>query len=371
MQSAGSPTRVAFCITDLDAGGAEHALVQLVTRLDRTRWEPFVFCLADRGTLAAELTAADVPVRCFGARSWCDLLVILRLARELRRIKPGLLQTFLHHANIAGRIAGRSAGIGQIISGIRVAEKRGRFPLWLDRATDWMVRRHVCVSPEVASFSTQRGGLSDEKIVVIPNGVDVDRFANAEAADLSQFGIPDGSMTLLFVGRLDEQKDPFRLLEAARGLLRAHSELQVLMVGEGPLRDDILAWIIQHQLEEHVHLSGWRDDVPALMRAADCFVLCSQWEGMPNVVLEAMAAALPVVTTQVEGTSALIKQHQTGILVPPKSTPELAGAIALVLADPTQARVMGVAAQDVVRKEFTWDGMVEAYNELYASLLVD
>jgi glycosyltransferase involved in cell wall biosynthesis len=232
-----------------------------------------------------------------------------------------------------------------------------------------MVRRHVCVSPEVASFSKARGGLPDEKIVVIPNGVDVERFANAEAADLSQFGIPDGSTTLLFVGRLDAQKDPFRLLEAALGLLRAHRELQVLMVGEGPLRDDICSWITQHQLEENIHLSGWRDDIPALMRAADCFVLCSRWEGMPNVVLEAMAAALPVVTTQVEGTSALIEHHQTGILVPPKSTAELAGAIALVLSDPAQARVMGSAAQDVVRKEFTWSGMVAAYDELYASLL--
>ena len=115
---------MAFCITDLDPGGAERALVQLVTRLDRSRWQPSVICLAPRGMLADELEQAEVPVTCLGARHSRNVGMVGRLFHQLRESKPALLQTFLFHANIAGRIAGRLARVPKIVSGIRVAERR-------------------------------------------------------------------------------------------------------------------------------------------------------------------------------------------------------------------------------------------------------
>ena len=127
---------IAFCITDLDPGGAERALVQLVLRLDRSRWSPVVFCLSKPGTLVADLAKADIPVDCLEAGSIGNVSVVPRLVRRLRRVRPDILQTFLFHANIVGRIAGRLAGVPVIVSGIRVAEHRSRFRLWLDRITD-------------------------------------------------------------------------------------------------------------------------------------------------------------------------------------------------------------------------------------------
>jgi glycosyltransferase involved in cell wall biosynthesis len=362
------PIRIAFCITDLDAGGAERALVQIVTRLDRRRFEPFVFCLAVEGELSGVLREAGIPVVCLGARKR-RLSVVWRLSRRLANLKPAILQTFLYHANIAGRLAGMAARIPVIVSGIRVAEKRSSFRLWFDRATDWMVTRHICVSQDVAAFSAACGGLPVSKIAVIPNGVDAAKLAEASPADLTQFGIPPGSQTLLFVGRLDPQKGPFVLMAALRELFPRRADLHGLVVGDGPLRDTLHAWVAKENLSSRVHFAGRRTDVPSLLRAADLFVLPSLWEGLPNVVLEAMAAGTPVVASRVEGISDLLVDDRTGLIVPPNSASDLAAAIDRVLADRNESRQMAHRAQAFVRQHFTWDHVVGQYEELYRQLL--
>jgi glycosyltransferase involved in cell wall biosynthesis len=363
------PTRIAFCITDLDPGGAERALVQIVTRLDRRRWEPHVFCLDAGGALAAQLRAADIEVVCLGARRARDFLVVWPLSRRLASLRPGILQTFLFHANIVGRLAGTMARVPVIVSGIRVAEKRSRMRLWIDRATDRLVTRHVCVSRDVAEFSTNPGGLPSAKIRVIPNGVDFERFSNAAAADLTQFGVPRGSRVLLFVGRLDPQKGPLRLLEAASELFAEFPELHLVMVGDGPLASELRAWTRAQNLESRIHFAGRQDNVAAFLRASDLFVLPSQWEGLPNVVLEAMAAGTPVVAMAVEGIRDLLEDGKSGIVVPLNGEGELTQAIRRALGESAQLRALAVRAQDVVRERFTWQLVALEYERLYAELL--
>ena len=369
MSKATSPVRIAFCITDLDRGGAELAFVQLVTRLDRSRWEPAVFCLSKRGALADEFDAAGIPVACLGARNWTNLGALFRLIRELRWFRPAILQTFLFHANLAGRIAGRLAGIRTIVSGIRVAEKRSRSPLWLDRWTNRLVTTNVCVSQAVADFSIAQAGLPARKIAVISNGVEVVRYSNARPAELSEFGIPAGSQVLLTIGRLDRQKGLHDLVEAAALVIPKFPQLHFLLVGEGPQRKAIERSIREKGLARCVHLAGWRPDIPELLAAGDALVLSSLWEGMPNVVLEAMAAGLPVVATLVEGTAEAVREGETGLLVPPQSPPALAAALETLLADPARAAAMGQAGRERVAVEFSWEKMLARYEELYQSLL--
>ncbi|MGE5193698.1 MAG: glycosyltransferase [Deltaproteobacteria bacterium] len=371
MSKTNSPVRIAFCITDLDPGGAERALVALVTRLDRSRWEPAAFCLAKRGALADQLEAAGTPVVCLGAQHWMNLGTLFRLVREFRRFHPAILQTFLFHANLAGRIAGRLAGIRAIVSGIRVAEKRSRIPLWLDRWTNRLVTTNVCVSQAVADFSISHAGISPKKIVVIPNGVDVGKFSVARPADLSAFGIAPGSQLLLTIGRLDRQKGLHDLLEAAALVIPRHPQARFLLVGEGPERPAIERSIREKGLTDRVHLTGWRSDIPELLSAGYALVLSSLWEGMPNVILEAMAAGLPVAATRVEGVSELVHEGQTGLLVPPESPQALAAALESLLTDPLRAKAMGQAGRERVTAEFSWEKMAAAYNELYQSILAD
>ncbi|MBT6156181.1 MAG: glycosyltransferase [Planctomycetaceae bacterium] len=373
MSSVDGPIPIAFCITELDPGGAERALVQLVTRLDRRHWAPVVYCLAGEGELVVELESRDIPVTCLGARGVGSLGVIPRLSSLLRKQRPAILQTYLYHANIVGRIAGRMARVPHIVSGIRVAEQRSRFRLWLDRKTDRWVERHVCVSEAVAKFSIERGELPSEKLVVIPNGVDAERYRDATPIDTTQFGVPAGSPIVLFVGRLDAQKGPLDLIHALRLLAAKRDDVHALFVGDGPLREEMEATILASGLQHCVHLLGRRNDVPGLMKAATCLALPSHWEGMPNVVLEAMAAGLLVIATQVEGTTELLQggggSGDLGLLVPVGNPASLTEGIEQILTRPDGLNTMAVKSQHYVASSLTWDSTASAYAQLYRDLL--
>ena len=368
-----APRRISFLITELDHGGAERALVRVVTGLDRSLWEPRVISLSDRGPLAEPLEAAGVPVTAIGAgrvRSPAGLWrATVGLTRCLNEQQPAVLQTFLFHANIAGRLAARRAGVPAVVSGLRVAEKRGRWRLKFDRWTERFVDRHICVSQSVADFSMRQSGLSESKVVVIPNGVDVDRFAAAEPANLATFGVPGDARTILSVGRLDEQKNPLGLLSSFAAIAEGHRQAHLLFVGHGPEEDALHAAILGAKLESRVHLAGWQADIPGIMRACDLFVLASNWEGMPNVLLEAGAAGVPVVSTRVEGAEEIITSGESGVLVGIAQPAELADAMSDCLSEPAAAKDRADQLQSIVSKRFTWDSMVASYSEVYESLL--
>lgn len=361
--------RVAFCITDLDAGGAERCLVTLARGLKRIGWQPQVYCLSSGGVLVDQLTEHDVPVVCLGARSWKDAWTVTTLSRHMRRQRPLLLQTFLFHANLVGRCAAAMARVPVVVSGIRVAEREKRWHLRWDRLTQWLVTTNVCVSESVAEFSMYDAGIACEKLRVIPNGVEVDRFRHAVPADLSPFGIGPDCRTLLAVGRLHEQKGHRILLEAAAPLLGQDPKLHLLIAGEGPLRSELERIVTAAPWGGRVHFLGPRDDIPRLMRAAAVFVLPSLWEGMPNVVLEAMAAGVPIVATDVEGVRELLAPAGATHIVPPGSAEMLRDRIESVLRDPDAAQESARDLQRVSGEQFTVEAMVQEYADLYRELL--
>ena len=360
------PISIAFCITELDRGGAERALSQLVLGLNREEWSPQVYCLGPRGYFADVIEAGGVTVECFDASSTMSLpRVLLRLTLALRRFRPSVLQTFLFHANVLGRVAGRLARVPRIVSGIRVAERRSRWYGRVDRWTNWLVDHNVCVSQGVVDFAVTETGLSRRKLSVIPNGVEYETFASATPADLTQFGVPVGSPVCITVGRLEQQKGIDVLLDAASLVKADHSDCHFLIVGDGRDRVALEARSVKLGLAATTHFTGLRADVPNLLAAATVFVLPSRWEGMANALLEAMASGLPVVATAVEGSSDLVKSGETGLLVPAGTSVELASAICRVLAAPGHFREMAVAAQSTVNSDYTIYAAVRAYCRLY------
>ena len=190
--------RIGFCITELEPGGAERCLVELVERLDRARFQPVVYCLAPRPTgnadlLARRLDATGAAVHYFGARGLSGLpWIARRLAKQIKQDSPQVVQCMLFHANVLGAWAAHRAGVRHIVTGIRVAERRHDWHLRLARWADRWVERHVCVSQSVRDFSESVGLLPAGKLVVIPNGVDLKRFDGTSPCKLESLGLVPG-----------------------------------------------------------------------------------------------------------------------------------------------------------------------------------
>jgi glycosyltransferase involved in cell wall biosynthesis len=364
------PIPVALVITDLDVGGAERALVSLALRINRQRWRPAVFCLDKGGRLVELLLQASVPCECLNAHRRSPVQAITRLARGLHRFKPQLVQSFMFHANLVSRFAALWAGFPWVIGGLRVAERQKRWHLTLDRLTAVLSTGSVCVSQGVLRFSRDVARLNPARLTVIQNGIEIAPFHAAAPISRVALGIPDHAHLALYVGRLDRQKGLPDLLEAAEHVISKRPEWHLALAGDGPCRD----WLLQHivnsdVLRGRVHWLGRRDDVPSLLKSADILVHASLWEGMPNSVLEAMAAGIAVIGTSVEGTEDLIVPGQTGWLVPPHDAATLGRVLLEAATSPDRVRRYGRAGQLRAEREFSLDTTVAAYEHLWAGVL--
>jgi glycosyltransferase involved in cell wall biosynthesis len=370
-----APIPIALCITDLEVGGAERCLMELAVRLDPNRFKPVVYSLASVPTerdasVLPRLEEAGIEVHCLGAQSiWQLPWVIGRLKRLLLAQHPQLVQTFLFHANITGRIAARLAGISRVVAGIRVAERQSWWHLWMDRLTHKMVDRYVCVSQSVADFAAAQAGLPQDKLVVIPNGVDLTRYPATRPVDLKAHGIQAGKKIVTFIGRLERQKGVLWLVETAAHWLKRSADCELLLIGRGPLQRQVEETIASLGISERVHLLGLRTDIPELLAASHLLVLTSQWEGMPNAVLEAMASQLPVVATDVEGVRELLGAGSEQQTVPYGDTQAFVNKVVAILKNPAIADRIGLENRQRVEKHFSLTCMVEAYQDLWESLL--
>ena len=317
----GRMLRVLFVITELEVGGAESCLVKLATQLDRNQFEVRVCSIGSRprdekAALVEILERACVPVHFLNADTKWDYFRARRgLTRLLQEHPADVVQSFLFHANTLTPAVARRAGVRRIFTAVRVADPP-RWRLAWERRASRSVNRIVCVSESVARFVREVGKFDAGKLVVIPNAVDVESMADTAPAELGQFGIDEASRVLICVGRLHEQKGFDWLIKAAPTLLSALPRHEILIVGDGPQAGALREQSLQLGVGDRVHFAGWRSDACELLAAADGFLLTSRWEGMPNALLEAIAAGLPVVATDVEGVREVLGESSDQQVVP-------------------------------------------------------
>ncbi len=365
-----SPVPIALVITDLDRGGAERALCSLAKGLDREAFAPTVVCLGTEGELASELRSAGLPVANLNANPRKPVRGVAALARALRDFKPLLVQSFLFHANVAARIAANFAGKPWVLGGTRVAERGKPWHLLLEKLSAGLCCGSVCVSEGVWRFMRFEGRWPSERLTVIPNGIEPSAYDQAIPLDRTELGVGEDCFLLLFVGRLDLQKGVHDLLTAFESLARSRDDCRLLIVGAGPLEQELNDRVAGSQfLGEQVVFLGKRGDVPSLLRTADVLVLPSLWEGMPNVVLEAMAAGLAVVSTKIEGSDELVVPGQTGWLSPPGDPESLAKAMIEAASDRDRCKSFGSAGRLRIGEKFSLSRTILAYQSLWAGVL--
>jgi len=357
------PKRIFYLITDLDIGGAEKMLFELVKRIDRDKFMPEVGCLKGEGILGKRLEALGIKVRYFHIEKPWDIYKLFSIFFFLRQFD--ILHSYLFHANIIGRVCGRIAGIPIIISSIRVCEKKKLYHLWMDRITSWMVNLEICVSKEVKNFTIEKAGIPEHKLEIVENGIP-DSFLDAVTSYRNKKA---HSFVVGTVARLSKQKGIEYLLYAAKRVIKQFSDITFFIAGKGPLASQLKELSIKLGISDKVKFLGFRNDIPELLSVIDIFVLPSLWEGMPNVVLEAMAAGKPVIATDTGGSKDLIDSNINGVLVEPGNSEALAEAILKLLGNPAQRQRLGESARKTVKERFPIDKMVSKTEQIYTQLL--
>ena len=359
--------KVFYLITELDPGGAERMLYELVKRLDRERFEPTVGCLRGRGEVGGWIADLGVEIIYFDMRSCLDWGALRRVAAELRRREVDMLHTVLFHANTVGRLAARAGGVKRVVSSVRVEEKR-RLHLWLDGLTQMWMDIETCVSESTRNYTHERARIPMSKLVVIPNGVDVARFEDLPRPP-AEWRLPAEGPVVATVARLDEQKNPLGLLRAFADAWQYEPRATLAWAGAGPMLGQVRKEAERLGLSKSLRLLGSIPDVRPLLGRADIFALNSRWEGMPNCVLEAMACGLPVIATAVGGCAELIEHGKTGYLAPPGDAQAMSGGLCRLMDSASLRRRMGEAGRERARSEFTLDAMVKKNEAVYERLL--
>jgi glycosyltransferase involved in cell wall biosynthesis len=298
-----------------------------------------------------------------------DPMLILRLARRLRSQRVELVHTHNRMALIYGGPAARLAGAA-LIHTKHGNNPKGGTRLLAGNLAGRFVDAFVAVSSETAAFARKRREVDERRLMVIPNGIELGRFHPAPAARASvrrELGIDADAWVYGTVGRIAVEKNQALLVRAMAPLLGPKTRL--VIAGDGPLLPDLTALVSQLGVTRFVHLLGARRDVPDVLNALDVFVLSSTTEGLPLVVLEAMATGVPVLSTSVGGVPNVLEEGQTGFLVPVGDEQALRDRAAKLHADPVAARACGTRAQSAAVSRYSAERMQREYLELYSRVL--
>ena len=360
------PLRVMFVITSMPVGGAETLLVNLIRRLDRRRFEPYLCCLKEFGVLG-EILAEEVPSCQHLIGGKYDVSVWGRLTRLLKRRKIDAVVTVgAGDKMFWGRLAAWRARLPVVLSALHSTgwpDGIGRLNRMLTPFTD----AFIGVAKEHGRHLVETEGFPAQKVHVIPNGVDVDRFKPCPETALAlrrNLNIPVDAPVCGLVAALRPEKNHLLFLRTAAKVQHHLRDVHFLIVGDGPQRDQLEAAARSTEFTEQIHFLGTRSDIPELLTAMDMFLLTSHNEANPVSILEALATQLPVVSTRVGSVEESVIEGVTGHLATPGDADQLAGHVLGLLRDPSRASEMGRAGREKVVAQWSLERMVSGYQQL-------
>lgn len=374
---------ITFVITNLATGGAETMLLKLLQHIDRNRFRPSVISLMGLGEIGPSIQALGVPVHVLGMpRGAFNVSRFLVLVRLLRQLKPDVVHSWMYHADLVGGVAARLAGCNCVIWGIRHSnlskDKNKRSTLHVVKICALLSKR---VPTRILSCSHRARsihasvGYDDSKMVVIPNGFDLQRFApDAEARSSlrRELGLVADAPLIGLIGRYDPQKNHAGFIEAAARVCAAFPQIQFVLAGAGVDRanHELNAAISLRGLQLKMHLLGRREDMPRLMAGIDLLASSSHGEGFPNVLGEAMASGVPCVVTDVGDSAEIV--GCTGRVVAAGDMAGLAECLLELLRMPPEDRAaLGALARARVEDQYEISRVVDAYQNFYVQVTAE
>jgi sugar transferase (PEP-CTERM/EpsH1 system associated) len=369
---------VAHVVYRFDTGGLENGVVNLVNRMSAYRHA--VIALTEVTSFRERVERDDVRFVSLRKLPGHGARLYPRLVRLFRDLRPAIVHTRnlgaleiavpAWFAGVPARVHGEHGWDVGDFDGSSVKYR------WVRRLYRPFVSRYIALSRDLERYLSEKVGVPRGRIAQIYNGVDTARFRPAGERRVPIEGCPftDPAAWLVgTVGRMQTVKDQTNLAQAfVRALQRVPAlaaQLRLVMIGDGPLREEALAVLETAGVAHLAWLPGVRDDVPQILRGLDCFVLPSLAEGISNTILEAMASGLPVIATDVGGNRELVVPGVTGALVPAADSDALAQAIAGYASDPAAARAAGRAGRARAERSFGLEAMVASYQAVYDKLL--
>lgn len=370
-------------ITNLDTGGAEAVLLNIVQQLNRSRFNPTVVSLVGLGEVGPRIQALGIPVHALGmSRGLPNPLMLVNLAKLLRQLQPDVVHTWMYHADLLGGLAARLAGCRRVIWGIHhsnLSKKvNKRSTLWVVKACALLSRvvpAKIISCSQCAKEVHAAVGYAANKLHVIPNGFDLSRFVPSDEARASvraELGLESDTPLLGLIARFDSQKNHFGFVEAAAHVHAQRPDVHFVLAGTNvdSANAALNAAIAAQGLQAHMHLLGRRDDVPRLMAALDVLALSSHGESFGNVLCEAMACGVPCVTTDSGGPAEVV--GNTGRVVAVGDMAALAQQLLEVLCLPWVERAaLGIQARARVQAQYEIRHVTRLYEDFYEGVFLD
>ena len=373
----GTPAKLVLWAGSFEPAGTQRFLLELLRRMDRKRFAPIVFSTLAQGELLPEVEALGVPVHEFGTgrrvlspRTVGDLS---RAAAFLRRERVDVLSCMLGVTTLVGPFVGRAAGVPVVVNNqrnlsywLRGGARESVYGFVSRRVVDAVIVNSAAAARELS----ERFRVPESKIENIGVGTDLERIARATPAeDLKrELGLGE-SKVVGVVAKLSPVKGHGHFLEAAALISKAHGDVRFLIVGDGSERTRLEREAGELGLSGKVHFIGVRDDVPAVLKLMDVLVLSSLSEGSPNVVLEGMAAGVPVVAMRVGGVPEVVEDGVSGFLVDTGDAPGLSNAVLRLLNDADRAREMGKKSRAIAVENYDINRVVARVEDVFSSLL--
>lgn len=382
------PLRIAIVIARLNVGGPATHVIGLTAGLPHDQFTVRLLAGREgRGEAGMQYLAEEMGIRPESVPELsphlgpADIPAFLRLLSIFRAWKPDVVHTHTAKAGAVGRAAARCAGVPVVIHTFHGHVLRGYFspPVELffrliERSLTRITDRIVTLSPALRDDLASMGIARPEKISVIPLGMDLKAFrdgAGRRAELRDELGVGPQQPLVGTVGRLVPIKNHRLFLEAARSMVDSGSPVGFVIVGDGELRDSLKAYAVQLGIAERVHFLGWKKDMAPVYAALDVFALTSDNEGTPVAVIEAMAAGVPVAATAVGGVPDVVRDGETGRLVPPGDPRAMSRAWRKALDEKAESERMCGQARREVERQFGRERMISAMAEMYRRLAAE